>query len=355
MTESLLQLQNAIEQNILTAWLVAIAISAVIALLVRFVVKFASARIKKITQRTKFNFGDVLVEGLSGIKAIVVFFWCLHGLSKTLTQNKFIHETLFVVVVALTMFQIGDWGFRIIRILKDRYLDKELKGNPSAVTATNLFYIMAQGLFITFIVLVGLSNLGVNIGALLAGLGVGGIAVALAAQNLLGDLLASLSIVLDKPFVVGDYIVSGKEGGTIEHIGIKTTRVRSLSGEELVFSNKDLLESRIQNFKSISRRRVVQQFGITYSINSDLLAEIPKWVEEFIRSYDKLEFDRCHFIDYGASALNFEFVFYVSDPNYNVRMDYTQKVLIDIFKKFEKEGVEFAFPTQSLYIEKLPK
>jgi small-conductance mechanosensitive channel len=203
------------------------------------------------------------------------------------------------------------------------------------------------------ITLLALSNLGINIGAVIAGLGIGGIAVALAAQNVLGDLLASLSIVLDRPFVVGDFIVAGNERGTIEYIGIKTTRLRSLSGEEVVLSNKDLLESRIHNFKRMWRRRVVQKFGVVYSTPAHQLEMIPTWVKEIVTSKMQVQFDRCHFFEYADSSLNYELVFFVDNPEYNFFMDIQQSILIDIFKKFSSEKVSFAYPSQSLYIEKV--
>jgi small-conductance mechanosensitive channel len=208
--------------------------------------------------------------------------------------------------------------------------------------------------FLVVVVLIGLSNLGVDITALIAGLGVGGIAVALAAQNVLGDLLASLSIVLDKPFVIGDFIVAGDYKGTVENIGIKTTRLRSLSGEEIVLSNKDLLESRIQNFKRMWRRRVVLKVGVIYSTTAEVLEKIPVWMKAIVTSEAKLDFDRCHFSGFGASSLDFEMVFFVNDSDYNLYMDIQQRVMLSIFKKFNEEKVEFAFPTQSLFIEKLP-
>lgn len=216
-------------------------------------------------------------------------------------------------------------------------------------------YTVIQTVFLSFIILMSLSSLGINISALVTGLGVGGIAVALAAQNVLGDLLASLSIVLDKPFVVGDLIVTRTEKGTVEHIGIKTTRLRSVSGEQLILSNKDLLESRVQNFKSLKERRVLQGFGVTYSTSANVLEEIPEMVKKIVTSYEKLRFDRCHFIKYGASSLDFEVVFFVLDSDYTLYMDHQQKILLAIFREFENRGIEFAFPTETIYIEKIPK
>jgi small-conductance mechanosensitive channel len=202
------------------------------------------------------------------------------------------------------------------------------------------------------ILLLVLDNLGVNITTLVAGLGVGGIAIALAVQNVLGDLFASLSIVLDKPFVIGDFIIVDNFLGSIEHIGLKTTRVRSLSGEQLIFANSDLLQSRIRNFKRMYERRVVFSLTVIYQTPYEKLIKIPQIVREIIESKESVRFDRAHFKEYGNSSLNFEIVYWVLSPDYNKYMDIQQAINLDIFRTFEAEGIEFAYPTQTLYIEK---
>jgi small-conductance mechanosensitive channel len=180
--------------------------------------------------------------------------------------------------------------------------------------------------------------------------------VALAAQNVLGYLLASLSIILDKPFLVGDFIVVENELGTIEKIGVKTTRVRALSGEEVVFSNKDLLEHRIHNYKSMRIRRVVQSFSVPYGTPTDLVEKVPGWVKGIIEKKSGLKFDRCHLAKFGPSSLDYEFVFYVKDPDYNKYMDLQQEVLLQILRRFEAEKVQFALPVRRLLTsESLPE
>lgn len=195
-----------------------------------------------------------------------------------------------------------------------------------------------------------LDNLGVNITGLVAGLGIGGIAVALAVQNILGDLLASLSIVLDKPFVIGDFIVVDSLSGTIEHIGLKTTRIRSLSGEQLIFSNNDLLKTRIRNYKRMSERRIVFSFGIIYQTPTEKLKNVNKIVRDIIEKTENARFDRVHFKEYGDSSLNFEVVYFVIDPDYNIYMDVQESINLEIFRQFGEEGIEFAYPTQTLYV-----
>jgi small-conductance mechanosensitive channel len=200
------------------------------------------------------------------------------------------------------------------------------------------------------ILLLALDNLGVDVTALVAGLGVGGIAVALAVQNILSDLFASLSIVLDKPFAVGDFLIIDSFLGSVEHVGLKTTRLRSLSGEQLVFSNTDLLGSRIRNYGRMFERRVVFKIGVTYQTPRDKLTKIPGIIREAIEAQDKTRFDRSHFNEYGEFSLNFESVYYVLGPDYNLYMDIQQAINLRIHERFEEEGIEFAYPTQTLFL-----
>ena len=196
-----------------------------------------------------------------------------------------------------------------------------------------------------------LDNLpGVEITALVASLGIGGIAIALAVQSILSDLFASLSIILDKPFVLGDFIVIDDFMGSVEYIGLKTTRVRSLSGEQLVFANSDLLQSRIRNFKRMAERRVVFTLGVTHRTPAEKLAAIPAWIADIVTAQDMVRFDRAHFQGFGDYALRFEIVYYVLDPDYNRYMDIQQAVNLAIFEKFRAESIDFAFPTRTIHL-----
>jgi small-conductance mechanosensitive channel len=198
-----------------------------------------------------------------------------------------------------------------------------------------------------------LDNMGVQISAVVAGLGIGGIAVALAAQAVLGDLFSYFVIFFDKPFAVGDFIVVGDKMGVVENVGIKTTRLRALGGEQLVFSNTDLTNSRVHNFKKMERRRIVFKLGVTYQTSSEKLRRIPQMVKDIILSQAEAEFDRGHFASYGDFSLNFEFVYYVIGADYAKYMDVQQAINLAIFEAFEKEGIEFAYPSQTLFVNKV--
>jgi small-conductance mechanosensitive channel len=201
------------------------------------------------------------------------------------------------------------------------------------------------------VLLLVLDNLGVNITALVAGLGVGGVAVALAVQTILSDLLSSLSIALDKPFVIGDFLMVGDMLGSVEYVGLKTTRLRSLSGEQLVFSNTDLLGSRIRNFGRMYERRVAFNLGVTYQTTREQIRKVPAIIREAIETQDRTRFDRSHFKEYGAYSLNFESVYYINGPDYNQYMDIQQAINLTIHEGFEREGIDFAYPTQTLVLQ----
>ena len=190
---------------------------------------------------------------------------------------------------------------------------------------------------------------GVNVTALITGLGIGGIAIALAVQNILADLFASLSIIFDKPFLVGDYLRIDGFSGTVESIGLKSTQLRSVSGEQLVFSNSDLLKSRIRNYGRMEERRADFTFGIVYETDPTLVEQIPGWVQEIIESEDMTRFARCHFKTLGEWALEFETVYHMIVPDYGVFMDVQQRVNLALMRRLARAGVEFAYPTQLQY------
>lgn len=269
-----------------------------------------------------------------------------------LTPDPRVTNAAKVAAIAMLTVQV----FRLIPVLIDwlllRWAGTAQATSDAPATLGTLTGLRWLILFVAYslILLLALQNMGVDVTSLVAGLGIGGIAVALALQSILGDLFASLTITLDKPFAVGDFIVVGSEMGVVEHVGLKTTRVRSLSGEQLVFGNADLLSSRIRNYKRMSERRVVLGFGVVYSTQPDVLEQINGLVRDAVSSQPGLRFDRCHFFRFGASSLDFELVYYFNSPDYNAHMDAQQAVQLAIARAFRSRGIEFAFPTQTLHI-----
>lgn len=304
--------------------------------------------------------GERAPLGLVGLAAAVVgrthaLFLLATGVlaGSLLIEGGEAEGVLLQVFVLGALVQSGLWGTALVGGLLAGWRERKGQDAPAATALSAIGFLAKVGVW-SVVLLLSLDNLGVRVSALLAGLGVGGIAVALAVQNILGDLFASVSILLDRPFEIGDFIIVGDLMGTVEHIGIKTTRVRSLSGEQIVFSNGDLLGSRIRNFKRMFERRVLFTLGVTYRTPSDALEAIPRMLKEIVTAQGKVRFDRAHFARFGDSALLFEVVHYVLSPDYNLFMDIQQAVNLAVFKKFKEAGVEFAYPTQTVFLEEVP-
>jgi small-conductance mechanosensitive channel len=257
-------------------------------------------------------------------------------------------QGIFVITL---LVQAGIWLGVIATSVLEQYRQRNAGKDPAAATIISAMGFLSRMVIWTVVVLMVLDNLGIDVTALVAGLGIGGVAVALAVQNVLGDLLASLSIILDKPFVIGDFLIIGDYMGSVEYIGLKTTRVRSLSGEQLIFSNSDLLSSRIRNYGRMYERRVVFSIGVTYDTPRDSLRQIPGIIRKAVEAQDKTRFDRSHFMKYGDYALEFETVYYVKSPDYNIYMDIQQAIYLAIHEAFEQSRIEFAYPTQRLLVE----
>jgi len=308
-------------------------------------------RLKKLAEKTKTSIDDFIIVGIQKSIVPILFYGSLYLALRTLNLSA---EVISIINIA-SVFVITFFAIRLITSILDFSITSysSMEG-ASEQKAKQLKSLSALARFIVWgIGLIFLmSNLGFDISAVIAGLGIGGIAVALAAQAILGDLFSYFTIFFDRPFELGDYIVVGDKNGTVEHIGIKTTRVRALSGEQLVFSNSDLTSSRLHNFKKLQRRRVTFQLGVIYQTPADKLKVIPEIVKQIIVDHSDAEFDRGHFKSFGDFSLNFEFAYFVLSSDYKVFMDIQQIINFKIYGKFEEEGIEFAYPTQTLFMSK---
>lgn len=321
-------------------------------LFLRLAARVILTRLAKFAPSTETDWDDIVTTALQRTKgwSLLVFAAFLGGITLTLPEGVL---TVLASAAAIALFlQLGFWVNAGITAWMKSYEKRRAQEDVSAVMSMSVLTIVAKLVLWSMVLLLSLDNVGVDVTALVAGLGIGGVAVALAAQNVLGDLFASLSIVLDKPFVLGDFLIVGDHLGAVEKIGLKTTRVRSLSGEQLIFSNNDLLTSRIRNYGRMFERRVVFKIGVTYQTPRDKLKSIPGIIREAVEALgeDTVRFDRSHFQSYGDFALSFETVYYVLDPDYNLYMDCQQSINLRIHERFEAEGIEFAYPTQTLFL-----
>jgi small-conductance mechanosensitive channel len=252
-------------------------------------------------------------------------------------------RALFVSRTALgaLLLQAAIWGDTGLRAWRDQYRNAGDGGRLASTSVLCFISRLALWLIVTLMVL---DNFGINITTLVASLGVGGVAVALATQNILGDLFASLSIMLDKPFEEGDFIIVGEVLGAVEHIGLKTTRVRGLGGEQVVFSNGDLLKSRIHNHKRMETRRVAFILRIAYGTTEEMLGRVPRIIRDIISAKSNIDFERAHFFRWGEWSLDFEVVYHFRSPDYILHMDAQQDIFLEIYRRFEQEGIRFAHP-----------
>jgi len=344
------ELTDTFYGNEIKTWLIALAVAIGTLVALRLVEQVLIVRVERLTQKTNTIIDDVIIGALRKTKLLYLLIVSIFVGSIWLSLPSEVRSPLWKVAIVATIIQAGIWVSTALQVWLENYSKDETDG-ADRMTMNALSFLGRIALWATVLLLV-LDNLGVDVTALVAGLGIGGIAIALAVQNVLSDLFASLSIVLDKPFVPGDFVVVGDMAGSVEHIGIKTTRIRSISGEQLVFSNTDLLGSRIRNFGRMQERRVVFSLGVTYQTPADKLERIPGLIKAAIESQERVRFDRSHFASYGDSALNFETVYYVESSDYATHMDILQSVNLTIYRSFATEGIEFAYPTQTLFIEK---
>ena len=331
-------------------WLLALAVSVLVFLMIRIIIRFGVSRLVRLAKQTSTIWDDAVSDALSQTRGLFVLIISLFLGSLLLEFSDRVREVIVSVTSIALFIQGGLWLNGIGQFWIKEESKRRRKIDPATVTTVSAMGFVGRLVLWALVAILMLDNLGFDVTALVAGLGVGGIAVALALQNILGDLFASLSIVLDKPFAVGDFLIIDEHMGAVENVGLKTTRIRSLSGEQLVFSNADLLKSRIRNYGRMFERRVVFKFGVTYQTPRDKLKKIPVMVRETIEAQDKVRFDRAHFQAYGASSLDFEIVYYVLSPDYNQYMDIQQAVNLGIHERFEQEGISFAYPTQTVYV-----
>jgi small-conductance mechanosensitive channel len=341
-------LDHVIYNNSLISWIYAVAIVLTVYFFTGLAKRLVLKRLSVRDSENATEWYDMSMELIGRLHPLFLLAAAVYVGTLHLTLPKTLGEIILKIFFISLLLQIARLGSHAIKFFIDRYRREEIDKNAEAVTTLSSVAFLLRILLWVVLVLVALDNFGVNVTTLIAGLGVGGIAMALAVQNILGDLFASFSIVLDKPFVIGDFIIVGDYLGAVEYIGLKTTRIRSLSGEQLIFSNADLLSSRIRNFKRMHERRVVFSIGVLYQTPAEKIETIPNMIREIIESQNQVRFDRAHFKEYGPYSLNFEVVYWIKNPDYNVYMDIQQEINIALYKHFDEEGIEFAYPTQTL-------
>lgn len=337
--------------NSLRDWSTALGLALSINLFVGVLKWLIEHRLAKVTQRSRGMMDDVIVAMATHTKQLLVFGVTLLAGTRYLDLPIALDHVLVKVATIAGFLQIGLWLSGALNFWIEHYRRQSMSRDLAATTSLAAMNFVGKMLLWTFLTLFMLDNLGVNVTAMVAGLGVGGIAVALAMQNILGDLFASLSIVIDKPFVIGDVIMVDGFVGNVEHVGLKTTRLRSNTGEQIIISNSDILKTRIRNFKRMHERRMLFEFGLVYQTTPAQLAAMPDIVREIIAAVPYTRFERAHFKTFGASSLDFEVVYWMLNPDLLMSMDAQQQINLALFDRLLTEGIEFAYPTQTMIMQ----
>jgi small-conductance mechanosensitive channel len=338
---------SAIAQTLLGRPLVIWAAALMAGLLTMLVLQYGArtlfAHAERLSQRTHTSLDDLLVETLRGTRS-----WLLAAVGLLVTLQmldlpaRWQHrvDQLWFVVIAL---QLALWGSRALKLVLQRHLERHVSVAQSGASATLLAGGLQTALWTTVLLAV-LANLGFNITAVVTSLGIGGIAVALAVQNILGDLFASLAIALDKPFEVGDAIAVNNVSGTVERVGLKTTRIRAPGGEQIVMSNADLLKSAVSNYKRLAQRRIELRFSLSLATPAAAAKAVPLMVRELLEKQADVRFDRAHLKRITESALEFEVVYIVLKADYAVHMAVQQEMWLGLMTRLEAAGIRFAAP-----------
>ncbi|GAB6282994.1 MAG: mechanosensitive ion channel family protein [Ignavibacterium sp.] len=335
--------------NTIRAYFISLIIFLVGLFVIFIIRKIVLNRLEKWAKKTKSEFDDFLISKIEKQIIPIFYFLAFYLGLESLHFSKEAHKIIDALYIIVITFFVVRFAAVLVNFAIYSYW-KRREGEDAAKNLrgiSSLINLLVYSIGLIFL----LENLGLKISTVVAGLGIGGIAVALAAQKILGDLFNYFVIFFDRPFQVGDFIMIDNKLGSIEKIGLKSTRIKSLSGEQLVFSNTDLTNARIHNFKQMERRRVAFTIGVIYQSKLEQLQIIPQLIKNIIESHDDVQFDRSHFSNYGNFSLNFETVYFVNTSDYNKYMDIQQSINLNIYKEFSKQGIEFAYPTQTIFLE----
>ena len=319
-------------------------------LVLRIFRKIALKRVKDYIKKVGKTTGETIVLAIDTIKPPFYWYVAFFLSVNLLNLDPLIEKSIKIIMIVWVAYQV----VKILQVFIDYGLQVFIQKREDLESQTTISGIgkFVKAILWFFAALFVLSNLGINVTSVMAGLGIGGIAIAFALKSILGDLFSSFAIFFDKPFRVGDFIVVGEHLGVVESIGIKSTRLRALQGEEIVISNAELTSAKIQNFKKLRKRRVAFRFGVTYDTSVEKMKKIPKAVEEIIMKVKLAEPDRINFCEFADSSLNFEAVYFCNSSDFNEYMDTHEQILLGIKEYFEKEGISMAFPTRTIILEK---
>ncbi|MCF7795190.1 mechanosensitive ion channel family protein [Patescibacteria group bacterium] len=342
--------QAVFYNNTLSEYVWALGLFILIAFAFKIIKKRVWVRLEKISKLSKTNLDDKIIELLKSIGASFYLILSLWIVSRTLDLSSIVNDVINTLFIIMIFHQ----ATKFLQLLLKFWVNKSVESESQKNNILPLLSVTMKVVVWVFGILLILSNLGVDVTSLIAGLGIGGIAVALAAQAVLGDIFSSITIYFDKPFEAGDFIIleDGATMGVVEKIGFKTTRIKAIGGEEVVVSNSSLTSQKIHNYKKMEKRRVAVNFGVVYSISQEKMKRIPEIVKKIVDDISDIDFDRVHFKKFADSSLVFELIYFVGTADYYAYMDQNQELHLNIKEQFEKENIEMAFPTQTIHLDK---
>ena len=335
--------------NSIRSWSIAGGVAGALWLTLYAIRLFGGRRLTTLAERSAGDFDDLAADLVRKTRWYLILALAVRAGSVALVLPPGITRGVRQFAAIAILLQLAVWGNAIIGFWIRKWARRRSGRDGTGASTLGAINVLAKGLLWTVIGILALRNvLDYDISALLTGLGIGGIAIALAVQNILGDLFAALSIVLDKPFEVGDAIAVDTFSGTVEHVGLKTTRIRAVTGEQVIFSNADLLKSRVRNLKRLHERRGLLTLGVAYDTPPGVVAEIPGLLRAAVEAQPHARFDRAHFVGFAGSALNFELVYFLQSADYLLYMDTQQAVNLHILRVLNERGISFALPTTTV-------
>ncbi len=343
-------LNNVYWGNTVKDYLIAVGIILLAILIIHVIKTAVVSRIKKIKDENGVIKYAFAVKSINKFLIPALYLGALYVMLNSLSFGPSADRIFTIIIYLLVTLYAIRFGIAALNYFLVKYIER-IRGKEESKRIKPLF------VFLNFLIwIIGLlfllDNLGFKISTLVAGLGISGIAIGFAAQAILGDLFSYFVIFFDKPFELGDFVVFEENAGNIEKIGVKSTRIRSLSGEQIVISNSKLTGTLVHNYKRMEKRRVVFSLGVTYQTKAEQLKKIPVVIKEIVDKNKDTQFDRAHFKNYGDFSLNFEIVYYILSADYNAYMNVQQEINLSIYAEFEKMGIEFAYPTQTIFVSK---
>ena len=329
-------------------WLAAAATLAGVFVLLAGLRQLLIRQLGKLAARSETHIDDLAVELIRRTRLYFLLLLAVYAATRVVAIPTGAGRFLKGIAIILVLLQVGRWGNGLIGFFVQRYVRLRAANDGGARATIQAIGYGGQFVLWTLLLITALQNFGIDVTALVTGLGIGGIAIALAIQNILGDLFAALAIVLDKPFVVGDAIQVDNISGTIEHVGLKTTRIRALGGEQIIISNADLLKSRVRNYKRMEQRRAVFNLDLALDTPADKVSAVPSLVRRAIEAQPLARFDRCHWLTTEPTGIRLETVYFVLDPDYNKYADIQHAINLELLQRLRSDRIELGYVTRTM-------